>query len=46
MTLQKALKLVEKEYEKAKGLEFVHKPLAYALYRVWRMVEGERDGQS
>ena len=41
MTLQKALKLVEAEYERAKKLEWVHNPLAYALYKVWRMADGK-----
>lgn len=41
MTLQKALKLVETEYERAKKLEWVHNPLAYALFKVWRMADGQ-----
>lgn len=41
MTLQKALKLVETEYERAKELEWVRNPLAYALYKVWRMADGQ-----
>lgn len=41
MTLQKALKLVEAEYVQAKKLEWVRNPLAYALYKVWRMVDGQ-----
>lgn len=36
MTLEKALKMVTTEYEKAKKCEFVRNPLAYALYRVWK----------
>ena len=43
MTLQKALKLIEKEYERAKKLEFVRKPLAYALFQVWRKADKEGD---
>ena len=42
MTLQKAIKLVEEEYEKAKKLEFVHNPIAYALYKVWKMADDKR----
>ena len=41
MTLKKALALVEREYERAKQNKYVRKPLAYALYHVWRMVDGE-----
>lgn len=42
MTLQKAIKILEQEYEKASKLEFVYDPLAYSLYKVWRMVSEER----
>jgi len=41
-TLEKAIKLLEKEYERAKGLEYVHNPLAYALFRVWKIVDKEK----
>lgn len=43
MTLQKAIKLLEAEYERAKQLEYVHNPLAYALYQVWKKADGERN---
>ena len=36
MTLDNAIKTLKTEYEKAKRLEWVHKPLAYALYQVWK----------
>ena len=39
MDLEQAIKLLESEYERAKKLEWVRDPLAYALYRVWRKVE-------
>ena len=39
MTLDKAIELLRKEYEKAKGLAFVKKPLAYALYQVWKIAD-------
>ena len=42
MTLDKAKKLLEEEYEKAKKLEFVYNPTAYALYQVWRKADRER----
>ena len=41
MTLDKAKKLLEKEYEKAKKLEFVKNPMAYALYQVWKKADRE-----
>ena len=39
MTLEKAIELLKREYERAKGLEFVHNPLAWALYRVWKVAD-------
>lgn len=41
MKLSKAIKLLVQEYEKAKKLEFVHNPIAYALYRVWKIADNE-----
>ena len=42
MTLEKAEKLLIEEYERAKKLEFVNDPLAYALYHVWKKADAER----
>lgn len=42
MTLEKAIKMLEEEYERAKKMDFVKKPLAYALYTVWREVDRNR----
>lgn len=39
MTLQKALNQVEKEYADALKNEHIRKPLAYALYQVWKMAD-------
>ena len=39
MTLEKAKELLEEEYERAKKLEWVENPLAYALYHVWRTAD-------
>lgn len=39
MRLATAIKRLEAEYEKAKRLDFVHNPLAYALYQVWKMAD-------
>lgn len=41
MTIDKAIKLLKSEYEKACRLEFVRNPLAYALYKVWKMADGK-----
>lgn len=41
MTLNKAKKLLEQEYENAKKLEFVKNPMAYALYQVWKKADRE-----
>ena len=37
--LAKAIKMLKLEYEAAKRKEFVHSPLAYALYRTWKKVD-------
>lgn len=41
--LHKAIRLLEQEYERAKEMDFVYNPIAWALYRVWKKVDGERD---
>lgn len=42
MTLEEAKALLEEEYERAKRLEYVINPLAYALYQVWKKVDKKR----
>ena len=42
MTLKKALQLVEEEYEKAKDIGCIFNPIAYALYKVWKIADNER----
>lgn len=42
ITLKKAIKMLEAEYERAKKLEWVHNPLAYALYQVWKKADERR----
>lgn len=39
MTLEKAIKMLEEEYERAKKFEWVHNPLAYALHKVWKRAD-------
>lgn len=42
MTLEKAIKLLEAEYERAKKIPYVQKPLAWALYQVWKKADERR----
>lgn len=39
MTLEEAKALIDEEYERAKRLEYVINPLAYALYQVWKKAD-------
>lgn len=41
MTLQRAIKLLEIHYDRAKGLKHIRNPLAYALYKVWKLADRE-----
>ena len=41
MTLETAIKRLETEYERAQRIEFVQKPLAWALYQVCKMADKE-----
>lgn len=41
MTIERAIKLVTIEYERAKKLNFIRNPLAYALYKVWKRADSE-----
>lgn len=41
MTLEKAIEMLKKEYEKARTRKFIHSPLAYALYQVWKKADME-----
>jgi len=43
MDIQKAIKLLEQEYERAQKMCFVRNPLAWALYRVWKKADGQKD---
>ena len=42
-TFDDATKLLDAEYERAKRLEYVNNPLAYALYQVWKKADTERN---
>lgn len=41
--LHKAIRLLEQEYERAKEMDFVYNPIAWALYRVWKKMDEGRD---
>ena len=42
MTINRALELVSREYDKAKAQEWIHNPAAWALYVVWKIADTER----
>lgn len=37
--IEKAIELLQKEYERAQKLAYVRNPLAYALYKVWKVAD-------
>ena len=39
MTLEQAIELLRQEYERAKNMEYVQKPLAWALFQVWKKAD-------
>lgn len=39
MTLEKAIKLLQQEYDRASRLAFIKNPIAYALFQVWKMAD-------
>ena len=39
MTLEQAIELLKKEYERAKNMEYVQKPLVWALFQVWKKAD-------
>lgn len=41
MTLENAIELIKVEYGKATDSHYVHNPLAYALYQVWKKADRE-----
>ena len=42
MTIEKAIRLLVAEYEKAKKMDRIRKPLAFALYQVWKKADREK----
>ena len=43
MSIDEAIDLLRKEYEKARNLEFVRNPVVYALYQVWKQADKEKE---
>ena len=43
MTIEQAIELLKKEYERAKNMEYVQNPLAWALFQVWK--EADKRGK-
>lgn len=37
--LDKAIQFLREQYERAQQIEFIHNPLAWALYQTWRHVD-------
>ncbi len=37
--LEKAIKSIRTEYAEAKKRDYIHKPLSYAIYQTWKMVD-------
>lgn len=36
MTLEKAIKRLKEQYERAEKMDFIHNKVAWALYQVWK----------
>lgn len=43
MTLQKIFEMLQIKYTYAVSQEWINKPLAYALYHVWRYVDSHEE---
>lgn len=43
MTLEKAVNLLEEKYEQARKMEYVQKPLAWALFQTWKEVDSKKE---
>lgn len=43
MLIEKYIKLLREEYERAKNPDFVRYPIAYALYQVWKKADERRE---
>lgn len=39
MPIERAIKLLEEEYEHAKGIDWIRNPVAWALHKVWEIAD-------
>lgn len=39
MDIETAIKKLREEYERARNLEYIRNPLAYALFQVWKLAD-------
>ena len=39
MTFDEAIELLRAEYDRARGIEYVRDPVAYALYQIWKKAD-------
>ena len=42
LTLEDAIDLLKKEYKRARAMEYVRKPLAFALFQVWKKADKQK----
>lgn len=40
MKIEPVIKLLKKNYERALSIQWVHKPLSWALYQTWKAIDG------
>jgi hypothetical protein len=36
---ESVIKLIDEEYEKAKALPYIRKPMAYAVHQAWKVID-------
>ena len=41
MSIEKAIEILKHNYERALKIEYIHNPLAWALYKTWRFVDSK-----
>ena len=41
MTLEQAIEMLKKEYQRARNMGYVEKPLAWSLYQVWKKADSQ-----
>jgi len=46
MSIAKVIKHLKKEYDKAQKVDFIRKPLSFALYQTWRWCDRIEEEQN